>query len=265
MPQEWKRLKVETENRVTRITIDRPDVLNAADGVMHEELSRVFRVVAADPECDVVVLTGAGKAFCAGGDLEWLEGMMAEPGSFERIVGEAKEVVLSMLDLPKPLIGRLNGDAVGLGATLALCCDMVVASDNARFGDPHVRAGLVAGDGAAVLLPQIVGYMRAREFLMLGGLVDAQAAKDLGIYNRVVPAAELDNETDAIVKRLLKGAQPALNYTKIGLNRELVKLATEKMDMLMAYEALSAASADHAEAVRALREKRKPVFGGGRA
>lgn len=230
-------------------------------GAMHRELSQVFAEVGRCPDSDVVILTGAGRAFCAGGDLDWIEGMIARPGSFETILEEAKAIVIGALGMPKPLLGRLNGDAIGLGATLALCCDMLVASETARFGDPHVRVGLVAGDGAAVMLPQMIGYMKARELLLLGEVIDAPEALRLGLYNRVVAEAELDATVDAMAARLVRGATRAIRYTKLAVNKELVKLATEKMDMLIAYEALSANHPHHAEAIRALRERRRPDFG----
>ncbi|PHR20680.1 MAG: enoyl-CoA hydratase [Hoeflea sp.] len=255
-------LTVETADRITRITLNMPDRLNAANGEMHRELSEAFAEVGRSPDSDVVVLTGAGKAFCAGGDLEWIESMIAQPGKFETILEEAKAIVIGALGMPKPMIGRLNGDAIGLGATLALCCDMLVATDSARFGDPHVRVGLVAGDGASVMLPQMIGYMKARELLLLGGVIDAAEAYRIGLYNHVVAADELDPKVDDMADKLARGATRAIRYTKLAVNKELVKLATEKMDMLMAYEALSANHPHHAEAIRAMREKRRPDFGG---
>ena len=136
--------------------------LNAIDGRLHTELSQVFTDAAADPDCDVVVLTGNGKAFCAGGDLDWMQSSIDRPAEFETIAAEAKAIIYSQLDLPKPLVCRLNGHATGLGATLAVCCDIAVAHTGAKIGDPHVKVGLVAGDGGALLWPQLMGYAKAR-------------------------------------------------------------------------------------------------------
>jgi enoyl-CoA hydratase len=262
MPGPYNALKVEQTNRIVTVTLDRPETLNAVGGELHTELSRVFRDLAVDPDVDVAILTGSGRAFCAGGDIAWLQSMIDEPDRFLDILEEAKAIVFSMLEFPKPLICRMNGDAIGLGATLAMCCDIIIAADTARFGDPHVRVGLVAGDGAAVLLPQIAGYMRAKELLLTGDLLGAGEAREFGIINHVVPAAELDAAVDKMASKLAGGASRAIRYTKIALNSGLRKLAQEQMDMLMAYEALSARSRDHAEAVAAMREKRKPQMTG---
>lgn len=262
MTKVYQTLQVETADRVTTIVLNRPYRLNVVDGAMHSELAAVFRDVAGDPDSDVVVLTGAGRAFCAGGDLAWLEAMLSEPDSFLAVIEEAKAIVLSMLEMPKPVICRMNGDAVGLGATLALCCDVIIASDNARFGDPHVRVGLVAGDGAAVLLPQVVGYMRAKELLLTGDIVGAGEAAAMGIINHVVAGGDLDAKVADMARKFAGGARRAIRYTKIAINSGLRKLASEQMDMLMAYEAISARSRDHAEAVAAMREKRRPDFRG---
>ncbi|MCW1842390.1 enoyl-CoA hydratase/isomerase family protein [Prosthecomicrobium hirschii] len=258
----YQSVTIEVADRIATVTLNRPEVLNAVGAVMHAELRHVFRDLAEREDCDVVVLTGAGRAFCAGGDLAWLQSMIDEPDRFLAILEEAKGIVFSMLELPKPMICRMNGDAIGLGATLALCCDMVVASETARFGDTHVRAGLVAGDGAAVILPYVVGYMRAKEMLLTGALISAQEGREMGLINHVVPAAELDAKVALLAGRLVGGATRAIRYTKIALNKKLRAYAQEQMDMLMAYEALSSRSADHAEAIDAIRSGRKPVFSG---
>lgn len=262
MTPHYKTLLIESRDRVATVTLNRPEKLNIVDGPMHTELSTAFRTLAADTDVDVVILTGAGRAFCAGGDLVWLQSMVDNPSAFLGIMEEAKAIVLSLLEMPKPVICRMNGDAVGLGATLALCCDVIVAQDAARFGDPHVRVGLVAGDGAAVLLPQIVGFMRAKELLLLGDLLSAEEARAMGIINHVVPIEELDAKVALLAGRLRNGATQAIRYTKIAVNAGLRKLASEQMDMLMAYEALSARTRDHAEAVAAMAERRKPSFTG---
>lgn len=261
--EDFKSLQVETKDRITTITLNRPDMLNAVNGSMHREMQHVFRLVADDPASDVVVLTGAGRGFCSGGDLDWLQTMVDNGGSFNSIIEEAKAIVFSMLEMPKPMICRMNGDAIGLGATLAVCCDMVVADENARFGDPHVRAGLAAGDGAAVMLPLIIGPLRAKEMLLTGSIMTAREAQAIGLINHVVPTAELDERVALLAGRLLNGATQAIRFTKIAVNRVLRKAAQDQMDVLMAYEALSSRTSDHAEAVAAFREKRKPRFTGG--
>lgn len=259
---DFKFIRIAMKDRVATVTLDRPDMLNAVGRQMHTELARIFRLLAEDVDCDVIVLTGAGRAFCAGGDLEWLQAMIDDPSGFDEIMEEAKAIVFSMLELPKPIVCRMNGDAIGLGATLALCCDVIVAADTARFGDTHVRAGLTAGDGAAIILPYVIGYMRAKEMLLTGMLISAEEGRQMGLINHVAPAAELDDKVNLIAGRLAGGARQAIRTTKMAINRKLRAYAQEQMDMLIAYESLSNRSADHAEAIAAIREKRKPVFTG---
>ena len=208
-----------------------------------------------------MIFTGAGRAFCAGGNLEWMEHMAADPRRFLPILEEIKQMVLSMLEFPKPLICRMNGDAIGLGATLALCCDIIVASEDARFGDPHVRIGLTAGDGAALVLPHIIGHMRAKELLLIGDLISAAEGREFGLINHVVPADELDVKIGQIAAKLARGAQQAIRYTKAILNANLRATAINQIDMAAAYEALTVMTADHKEALAAMREKRRPQFG----
>jgi enoyl-CoA hydratase len=228
----------------------------------HSELTWVFRALADRADVDVVIFTGAGRAFCAGGNLEWMEETAADPRRFLPIIEEIKHMVLSMLEFPKPLVCRMNGDAVGLGATLAVCCDIIVAADDARFGDPHVRIGLTAGDGCALILPHLIGHTRAKELLLLGDLISANEARDYGIINHVVPAAELDAKVGQIAGKLARGAQQAIRYTKAILNNGLRATAIAQLETAAAYEALTVMTADHNEALKAMREKRKPQFGG---
>jgi enoyl-CoA hydratase len=184
-----------------------------------------------------------------------------DPESFEIVTWEAKRIVYAMLDCEIPIVGRINGDAVGLGATLALLCDVTVADDTARIGDPHVRVGLNAADGGGFLWPQIIGFGKARELLLTGDLLSAAEAQRLGAIGHVVPAAELDAKVDSIVAKLRKGATKAIRWTKAGYTIPLRQLAHGHMDAGVAYECLTNLSADHAEAIEAFAEKRKPVFG----
>ena len=172
------------ERRVLTVTLNRPDVLNAVSAAMHAEMARLFYDIAADRETDIVVLTGAGRAFCAGGDMDWLQAAADDPTIFDGIAVEAKQIVFGLLDLEKPVICRLNGDAVGLGATVALFCDIIIAAADARIGDLHVNIGLSAGDGGAIIWPQLIGYPRAKEFLMTGRLIDGAEAVGPGPRER---------------------------------------------------------------------------------
>ena len=259
----YRTIRFSRRGRVLTISLSRPDALNAVDALMHAELARVFPEADADPESDVIVLTGEGRAFCAGGDLRWMQDAVDAPETFDTTTAdEARAIVFGLLGCDKPVICRMNGDAVGLGATLALLCDVIVASEDARIGDPHVRVGLVAGDGGAIIWPQLVGYARAKEFLFTGDLMSAERAERIGLVNHAVPAGELDARVDARADRLARGALLAIRWTKRAVNGPLRALAAEMMDTSIAYEALSNRTEDHAEAVRAFAEKRKPVFRG---
>ena len=259
--EDYKTISFKREGKVLTVTLNRPDVLNAVNGDLHTELSHVFYDVATDP-ADIIVLTGAGRAFCAGGDIDWMQSGVDDPLGFDTVVFEAKKIIFGLLDCEKPIICRLNGDAVGLGATIALFCDIIIASDSARIGDPHVSVGLVAGDGGAVIWPQLIGYARAKEYLMTGKLMTAEDAVVMGMINHAVPASELDEATDRMVSRLASGAAQAIRWTKVSVNIGLKQLAHSIMDTSLAYESLSNRSKDHQEAVNAFREKRRPVFTG---
>ena len=252
------------ERRVLTVTFNRPTVLNAVSAAMHSEMARLFYDIATDRETDIVVLTGAGRAFCAGGDMDWLQSAVDDISVFDQIAVEAKRIVFGLLDLEKPVICRLNGDAVGLGATVALFCDIIIAADDARIGDLHVNIGLSAGDGGAIIWPQLIGYPRAKEFLMTGRLIDGAEAAALGLVNEAVPADELDARVERMVGKLERGATQAIRFTKVSINIGLKQLAHAMMDASIAYESLTNVSADHREGLAAFRERRKPAFGRGR-
>lgn len=257
---DYKAIALQREGRLLRVTLNQPESFNAIDRVLHEELAEVFGFAARDTGSDVIVLTGAGKAFSAGGNLEHIENNAANPELFDEEVRLAKRIVFSILDLDKPLICRMNGHAVGLGATMALLCDVVFAADHAKIGDPHVALGLVAGDGGAVIWPQLIGLAKAKEFLLAGTLLTTQHAESIGLINHCLPSADLDAAVDAYCNQLLKGATQAIRLTKVLLNMELKRVASSVLEAGIAYEAVTVRSAEHREGVRALREKRAPNF-----
>jgi len=259
MPR-FETITLARKGRVLTITLDRPDAMNAINEQMHEDLVDVFAFVAEDEHSDVIVLTGAGGAFSAGGDFAHLADMAARPEVFDHDATRAKRIVFSILDFEKPLICRLNGHATGLGATLALLCDVVFAADSAKIGDPHVSIGLVAGDGGALVWPERIGFARAKEYLMTGELVPARKAEELGLVNHCLPAAELDGAVDAFCERLLNGSTNAIRWTKVLVNLELKRRAHALMDPGIAYEAVTVRSSDFRDAVEALRNKRTPTF-----
>lgn len=242
--------------RLLTITLNRPDALNGFDEQMHKDLVDVLNFVADDADSDVLLLTGAGRAFSAGGDFAYIAETAKNPERFDVDVRRAKRIVYALLDLEKPLVCKLNGHAVGLGATIALLCDVIFAADHAKIGDPHVSVGLVAGDGGAFIWPQRIGYTLAKEYLMTGDLVPAPKAVEIGLINHALPAAELDAKVDAFCQRLLSGSTNAIRWTKVTINLELKRIAHAVMDAGMAYEAVTVRSAEHREAVDALRRRR---------
>ena len=257
----YSRIHLTRQGRILTVALSAGSV-NAVDAAMHHELARVFTEAQDDADSDLIVLTGEGKAFCAGGDTTWFKLQIDEPKNFRAIVPEAKRIVSSLLDLEKPIICRFNGAAAGLGATIALLCDVVVAAENAVIGDPHVKVGLVAGDGGALIWPQLIGYAKAKRYLFTGDLLTAAEAERIGLISEVVPDADLDASVYGLAEHLAAGPLKAMNWTKVVANLPLKALFHAHFDAGVAYESMSNLSADHQEAVAAFREKRKPVFTG---
>jgi enoyl-CoA hydratase len=257
----YKTIALTRRGRLLTITLNLPETLNGVNDQMHEELSEVFTVAGRDPHSDVLLLTGAGRAFSAGGDVMTINADDHTPDKWDHELRLAKRIVFSILDLEKPLVCRLNGHAIGLGATLALFCDVIFAAENARIGDPHVAIGMVAGDGGAVIWPQRIGFALAKEFLLTGELLTGKRAKEIGLVNHCLPLEELDAAVDAFCEKLLCGAQNAIRWTKVLINMELKRIANATMDAGLAYEGVTVRSADYREGIRAVQEKRKPVFG----
>lgn len=257
----YKNLSVTVEDHVATLALNRPEAMNAITHDLHKELSTIFIDLNRDEDVWVVVFEGAGDHFCAGGDLEWMKaagaGEMPLPDA-----GEAKTIVFSQLDLEKPIIAAVEGACVGLGATMALMCDTVFAGENARIADPHVRVGIVAGDGGAVIWPQLIGYARAKEFLMTGDPVSGARAAEIGLVNHAVKDGEAKQAAHDFAGRLRHGAYQAIKHTKIVANIGLKQLAHQIMDASVAYELQTFRTEDHAEAIDAFLNKRKPTFTG---
>jgi enoyl-CoA hydratase len=254
-------IKATRDGRILTLELCHPP-MNAVHYLLHNELSRIFYDVQVDHEADVIVLTGSGDVFSAGGDIPMMQMRIDDPELFIRKNTEMKKIIYGLLDLEKPIVCRVNGDCIGLGATLALLCDIIISVDTARFGDPHVKMGYVAGDGGAVIWPQLIGYARAKEFLLTGKLLTAERAETIGLINALVPKAKLDQAVDELTKSLAEGARLAIKWTKTCINIPLRQLAHSILDASLAYEAITNVSADHQEAVNAFREKRRPQFVG---
>ncbi|MCS6987033.1 MAG: enoyl-CoA hydratase-related protein [Sphingomonadaceae bacterium] len=259
---DYTRFRFRRDGRILVAPIAAPGPVNAVDAVLHEELAHLFDTLARDPESDLVVLTGEGRAFSAGGDFAWFQEQVREPARFRALVPDARRIVTSLLDCDKPVICRLNGPAAGLGATIALLCDVIVADETARIGDPHVKVGLVAGDGGAILWPQLVGFVRAKEWLLTGDLMTAAEAARIGLVNYAVPADQLDAKVAEVAARILANPRWAVRWTKTVVNQPLKALVAQMMDSSLAHELLSNLTADRAEAVAALVARRPPRFTG---
>lgn len=259
-------IKISRDGPVLILTLNRPERLNAIHGPMHTELAAIFRDANADEESRAVLLTGAGRGFCAGGDVRGMQergsGDSVLDVAFRTVRTEAQEIVHSMLDLQKPLVGAINGPAVGLGSTIALLCDVVIASERARIGDTHVSVGLVAGDGGCVIWPALVGINKAKELLMTGELIAGADLLRLGIVNHLVPEDELERTSMAMAQRLAGMAPFATRATKVTINKLLKQRAETVLDVGLAWEAIAARTEDHKEAVSAFVEKRPPSFSG---
>ncbi|GAC1408086.1 MAG: enoyl-CoA hydratase/isomerase family protein [Novosphingobium sp.] len=254
-------IQLTRRERLLTLTLNRPEALNAFNLAQHDELAEALDFARTDQGSDVVLLTGAGRAFSAGGDIAHIERNATTPELFDHEARQAKRIVFTMLDIEKPVVCRMNGHAIGLGATLALLCDVVFAAENAKIGDPHVGLGLVAGDGGALLWAARIGLARAKEYLLTGDLLTASKAAEIGLINHALSADQLDAAVDAFCAKLLAGAQQALRWTKLLTNMELKRAAGALMEAGIAYESLSVRSADHREGVAALKEKRAPRFG----
>lgn len=257
----YETIQFDRRGRVLTLCLSRPDKLNAFNALMHTELAKAILVASEDPGSDVIILTGAGRAFSAGGDIDWQQSAADRPETFEVTVREAKQIIFGMLECEKPIIARIQGPAVGLGATLALFCDISFIARSTYIADPHVSVGMVAGDGAAVIWPQLVGFARAKHFLFTGDRVSAEEAERIGLVNFVIDDVGLDVAVKAYADRLSAGALLAIRYTKATINVALRQLAASILDVGLGYESVTNISRDHFEALAAFRDKRTPRFG----
>ena len=244
---------------VLLVTLNRPERLNATNDRLHWELTQIWQTVDADAETRVVVVTGAGKAFSAGGDLEMVEANATKPERLAQTIREASDIVYNMLDLDKPIISAINGVAVGAGLVVALMADISVMAETARFTDGHTKLGVVAGDHAAILWPLLCGMAKAKYYLLTSDFIDGKEAERIGMVSLCVPPDRLMETALGVADRLATGAQLAIRYTKKSLNNWL-RQAGPIFDQSLALEMITFTQPDVLEGMRAIKEKRPPRF-----
>ena len=252
-------LEITIEDRVAIIRLNRPDKRNAVNYALHEGLENIWKPLGTDPEVGAIVLTGAGSAFCAGGDMVGF--FPEDPGPLDSMRG-TRWLVQEMVNCEAPIISAVNGPAAGLGASIALLSDVIYMAEDARIGDTHVRMGLVAGDGGAVIWPLLVGPHRAKEQLMAGRLIDGREAAAMGLVNHAVPGDQLMDAAVGYARELAQGHQAAIRWTKMVVNQHLRQSLNATLDVGSAVEHLVTHTEDTREAMAAFAEKRKPVFTG---
>jgi enoyl-CoA hydratase len=258
----YEHLRVERRDHgVLLLRIDRPERMNATNERLHAELAAVWRDVAEDAQTRVAVVTGAGRAFSAGGDLEMLQEMASDPQRVFAMAGEAASLVHNMLDCEKPIISAINGIAVGAGLAVALMADISIIAEDARLTDGHLRLGVVAGDHAAILWPLLCGMAKAKYYLLTADFIDGIEAERIGLVSRCVPAEQVLDTALELATRIATGPQQAARWTKRTLNHWL-RAALPAFDASVAYEMLSFLGADAQEGIAALRERRPPNFEG---
>ncbi len=245
--------------RILRITISRPEKLNALDVTGHRELAYVWREVDADKDVDCVILTGAGKAFSAGGDFTLIDKMAADYNSLINTWKEARDLVYNLINCGKPTISSINGPAVGAGLVAALLCDISIAAKSVFITDGHTRLGVAAGDHAVILWPLLCGMAKAKYYLMTCERMTAEEAERIGLLSMCVDDGELQAKTLETAKKIAAGAPHAIRWTKYALNNWL-RLAGPSFDASTALEMLGFLGPEGREGLNALREKRPPVF-----
>jgi enoyl-CoA hydratase len=257
----YQHLKLERQpGGVLLITLDRPEVLNAAHEEMHSELATVWADVSRDDETRVAVVTGAGRAFSAGGDLGMVERQIGDYGRVTAMLTEMSDLVYNIANCEKPIVSAINGVAVGAGLVVALLADISICAEDARLGDGHVRLGVAAGDHAAIIWPLLCGLARSKYYLMTGEMVTGAEAERIGLVSKALPKDEVLPEAFRVANHLASGPQLAIRLTKRALNG-WIRNAGPIFDQSAAYEMLTFMGEDIKEGLASLREKRAPEFG----
>jgi enoyl-CoA hydratase len=255
------------DGEVLVVEFNRPnnDGLNMVNDSVHHEFARLFRTLSTERRARAVLLTGSDRAFSAGGEFEWFPTLQEHDGRVDELRLDARAIFYDLLDMPLPLVTAVTGHALGFGASIALLSDVVVAAESAKIGDPHVMVGLVAGDGGVVAWPLALGPMLAKRFLLTGDSIGAEEAMRLGLVAEVHPDAEKTRAAGLkLAKKIASRSPLAVQYTKQAINGWMKQTSGSAFDHGLSLEMMCVKHPDHTEAVRALIEKRKPVFTGGR-
>ncbi len=244
---------------VLRVTMNNPARLNAADARMHEELAEIWRDADRDDEVRAIILTGAGKAFSAGGDFDMIQNIMDDYAVRARVLREARDIVYNVINCSKPIVSAIRGPAVGAGLVCGLLADISIATPEARIIDGHTRLGVAAGDHAAIIWPMLCGMARAKYYLLLCETLTGAEAERIGVVSLLAQDAELDAKAVEIAARLADGAPTAIRWTKYALNNWL-RAAGPTFDASLALEFLGFTGPEAREGLASHREKRQPDF-----
>jgi enoyl-CoA hydratase len=257
---DYKTIRFERNGKILTVILDNPvSDTNAVDELSHTEFARLFRDLREEREARAIVLTGSKQAFCAGGDPNMLLAMR-DLGTLDQARYEAKQMMWDLLDVELPIVAALNGDAVSLGASIALFCDAIVMADDAVIQDPHVLIGLVAGDGGAIIWPMTVGPAVAKRYLLTGDPMGAEEAGRLGLVTHVVPADQVLSEATAFAERLAAGAPLAIKYTKAAVNRVIKGVMGDAFEAGLGHELVTFLSDDMLLALNAMQTGTVPEF-----
>ncbi|MFI7167209.1 enoyl-CoA hydratase/isomerase family protein [Rhodococcus erythropolis] len=248
----FETIDIRIDDRVCLLTLNRPDAMNAADAVMHRELAEVWESIASEAAIRAVVITGAGRAFSAGGDLSRMIATQQDRSIQDEVFDEARRTVRGMLNLPQPIIAAVNGPAVGLGASLVTLCDLAVASEKAFLSDPHLGVGLVPADGAAMLWPLLMGSMKAKSYVFTGKRISASVALELGLVTSVVRQEDVVAEALAVARAVCDLPADAVQATKRMMNAAARAVVSEVLDDALDAERRSVNSIEHKRSVEAL-------------
>jgi enoyl-CoA hydratase len=237
------------------VSINRPQALNAVNEDVHHAFATIWRKLSTDDDVKVVVTTGVGKAFSAGGDMVMFGRLIEDPAARQFQIAEARTVFLEVINFGKPLVSAVNGPAVGLGCSIALLSDFLVMGESSYLADPHVAVGLVAGDGGAAMLPLLIGLMKAKEYVMLGERITASVAERLNLVTKVVGDEAVLDEALALGEKLAALPPQALRATKIAMNMHLSRAALGVLEYALAEEYTSFSTPEFKERVAAFRAR----------